>query len=101
MIKALATLFFSLVLLTSIVAPTYITLMEGTCEIAALADKSGEDEEKKGKEKAKDLEIKTYYANENSSLFVGLEKKKRIRFYSKNYVSYQKKLLSPPPEMQA
>lgn len=101
MTKNLATLFFSLVLLTSIVAPTYITLMEGTCDIATLKDLNGEEEEKKGKEKAKDLEVKTYYANDNSFLFVGLEKKKRISFYSKKYVSYQKKLLSPPPEPQA
>lgn len=101
MAKTLATFFFSLVLLMSIVVPTYITLMEGSCEITEMKDKVGEDEEKKGKEAAKDLEVKTYYANENSSIFIGLEKKKRISFYSKKYVSYQKKLLSPPPEPQA
>ncbi|MDT7831269.1 hypothetical protein RQM59_02700 [Flavobacteriaceae bacterium S356] len=101
MAKTLATLFFSLVLLMSIVTPTYIVLTEGNCEITAMKDKVGEDEEKKGKEAAKDLEVKNYFPNDNSYLFIGLEKKKRISFYSKNYVSYQKKQLSPPPEMRA
>ncbi len=102
MTKPIATFFFSFVLLMSIVAPTYMTLTEGSCEITAMKEQNGgEDEEKKGKEATKDLEVKNYYTNDNPSFFLGLEKKKRISFYSKNYISYQKKQLSPPPEVRA
>lgn len=97
MSKLIFTYLFSFVLLASIIAPTYITLTEGNCEIAALAD-IGEEEENKGKESVKDLEVKIYYSDNNESFYIGLEKKKRMRFYSKNYTSHYKKLISPPPE---
>ena len=58
----------------------------------------GEEEEKNGKESSKDLDVKNYYSTDNSSLYNNLEKKKQISFYSKNYTSYQDKLISPPPE---
>tara|TARA_R110002073_G_scaffold296322_1_gene462312 strand:- start:22408 stop:22713 length:306 start_codon:yes stop_codon:yes gene_type:complete len=97
MSKLIFTYLFSFILLASIVAPTYISLSEGDYEITAIAD-FGEEEEKKGKESAKDLEVKIYYSDNNASLFVSLEKKKRMSFYSKNYTSHYKKLISPPPE---
>lgn len=87
-----------MVLLASIVAPTYVSLVEGTCEMSILEDKGGEDEENQGNESMKDLEIKVYYTDQMALFFVSLESKKRTSFYSKNYASYQKKLLSPPPE---
>lgn len=99
--RLFATFLFSFILLASIVAPTYVSLTEGSCEITAMAEMGEEEEGKKGKESAKDLEIKIYYTQDSSPLFVGLEKKKRISFYSKNYVSYQKKQVSPPPELIA
>ncbi len=97
MSKYLFTYLFSFILLTSIIAPAYISLTEGSCEITAIAD-FGEEEENKGKESAKDLELKIYYSNGNESLFIGLEKKKRVRFYSKHYSFKLNKLNSPPPE---
>jgi hypothetical protein len=97
MSKLVFTYLFSFVLLASIVAPTYITLTEDSCEVALIAD-LGEEEEKKGKESVKDLEVKMYYSDNSESVYIGLEKKKRMRFYSKNYTSHHKKLISPPPE---
>lgn len=97
MSKLIFTYLFSFILLASIIAPTYISLSDSNCEITAMAD-FGEEEENKGKESAKDLEVKIYYSNENESIFVDLEKKKRMSFYSKNYTSLYKKLISPPPE---
>jgi len=98
MVRLFITYFFSFVLLASITAPTYFNLIDQSCEISIVED-FGEDEEKKGKESAEDMEVKIYYLHNNSSLYIGLEKKKRIRFYSKKYASYQKKLPSPPPEL--
>ncbi|MFY0628745.1 MAG: hypothetical protein JXR05_00110 [Flavobacteriaceae bacterium] len=100
MTKVLITYFFSLILIASIITPTYFTLLEGKCEISTLVD-MGEDEENKGKESKKDLEVKIYYSLNNSLFYKDLEKKKRIRFYSKNYTSYYKKQVSPPPEFTA
>lgn len=98
MVKSLTTFLLSIVLLASIVAPTYVSLTEGACEISILKDKGGEDEENQGNESAKDLEVKVYYTHPMALFFGNLETKKRTSFYSKNYSSYQKKLLSPPPE---
>jgi len=90
---------FSLILLSSIVTPTCFSILENTCEIE-MTD-VGEEEENKGKEGVKELDVKIYYSHNASFLYQSLEKKKRISFYSKNYTSYQKKLVSPPPELLA
>lgn len=100
MSKLIFTYLFSFVLLASIVAPTYISLTEGSCDITAIAD-LGEEEENKGKESVKDLEVKIYYSDNSESLYIGLEKKKRMSFYYKNYTSHYKKLISPPPEQRS
>jgi hypothetical protein len=97
MSKLVFTYLFSFVLLASIVTPTYISLTEGSCDITAITD-LGEEEENKGKESVKDLEVKIYYLDNSESLYISLEKKKRMSFYSKNYTSHYKKLISPPPE---
>ena len=83
--------------MASVVAPTYFSIMEKMCEIE-MTD-LGEEEENKGKEGIKDLDVKIYYSHNASFLYQSLEKKKRISFYSKNYTSYHKKLVSPPPEL--
>lgn len=88
---------FSLIILASIVAPTYTSFSEVKSDVTELAD-FGEEEENKGNETTKDLEIKIYYPQKNEALFLSLEKKKRMSFYSKNYTSYFKKLSSPPPK---
>lgn len=97
MSKIIFTYLFSFILLASIVTPTYLSLTEGDFNFTEIVD-FGEEEENKGKESVKDLEVKIYYSDNSESLFVGLEKKKRTSFYSKNYTSHYKKLISPPPE---
>ena len=88
---------FSLIILAAIVAPTYTTFSIVDSEITEIAD-FGEEEENKGNESTKDLEIKIYYPQKSESLFLSLEKKKIISYYSKNYSSHFKKLSSPPPK---
>ena len=97
MSKSFITYFFVLILAASVVTPTYFTLLEGTCEVAEMVD-FGEDEENKSNEAKNDLDAKIYYAFYNSLSGSSMKKKMNIRFYSKNYTSYQKKLISPPPE---
>lgn len=97
MAKLIITYFFSFILLVSIVTPSYISVLEGTFEITEAID-LGEDEENKGNETNKDLDVKIYYSHINSFLNSDSEKEKRVSFYSKNYTSFHKKLTSPPPE---
>ena len=73
-----------------------MSLVEETSKIEVVD--ISEEEEKNGKESSKDLEVKNYYSLDLSNLYTGLEKKKQISFYSKNYTSHQNKLISPPPE---
>ena len=96
--KAFITYFFSLILIASVVTPTYFTLMEGAYEVAEVVD-FGEEEENKGNEAKNDLDTKIYYSNYNSLLSSSLKKKNQFGFFSKTYTSYQKKLTSPPPEL--
>ena len=97
MTKQIITYFFSLVLLISVVTPSYMSLIEEASKVEIVD--LGEEEEKNGKESSKDLDVKNYYSTDNSSLYNNLEKKKEISFYSKNYSYYQNKLISPPPEL--
>lgn len=97
MSKFVITYFFTITLLVSVVAPTYFSMLENSYEIE-LVD-IGEEEENKGKEAAKDLDVKIYYSYNNHLLYQDLEKKKRISFYSKNYSTHYKNPVSPPPEL--
>ena len=58
-------------------APTYISFSDLQGEATEIVD-LGEEEENKGNESVKDLEVKIYYSTTNESQFVSLEKKKRI-----------------------
>ena len=95
--KTIITFLFSLIILSSIVAPTFINYSEANIEITEIVD-FGEEEENKGNESTKDLEVKIYYLNDKGEVFPDLENQKRIRFYSKNYTFSFIKLNSPPPE---
>ena len=57
MSKIIITFLFTLIITASIVAPTFINLSESTIEITEIVDFS-EEEENKGKESIKDLEVK-------------------------------------------
>ena len=96
MSKIIITFLFTLIITASIVTPTFINLSESTIEITEIVD-FGEEEEK-GKESIKDLEVKIYYSIDKEGVFLSLEHKKRIRYCSKNYTFNLTKLNSPPPE---
>lgn len=83
--------------MASIVSPTFINFSENNIEITEIVD-FGEEEENKGNESVKDLEVKIYYSDDKESIYIDLENKKRIRFFSKNYSFKLDKLNNPPPE---
>lgn len=98
MSKQFITSLFTLILLFSILTPSYFNLIE---EISKIEVVDMGEEEKSGKESSEEFELKNYYTFDHSSLYISLEKKKRIRFYFKNYSSHFKKLIAPPPKLIA
>ena len=97
MSKAIITFFFSIIIPASIVSPTFINLHEFNVEITEIVD-YGEEEENKGNESLKDLEVKIYFIDDKGGSVLDLEKNKRIRFLSRNYTFSLTELNSPPPE---
>lgn len=95
--KIILSYIFSLIILSSIITPTYIHFSDINFEITEAVDHA-EEEENKGKETVKDLELKIYYSESNETLYTGLQKKLRMSFYSKNYFFILNKLNNPPPE---
>lgn len=90
---------FFLVLFTSlIVAPTIISLVDNTQDITILLSLN-EEEENNGKISLKDIKFKIHPTTLNSFLFNRIQKKKNVRFTTKNYVSEYPKLDTPPPEL--
>ena len=96
MSKAIITFFFSTIILASIISPTFINLHEFNVEITEIVDYG--EEENKGNESLKDLEVKIYFIDAKGGSVSDLEKNKRIRFLSRNYTFSLTELNSPPPE---
>ncbi|WP_072556629.1 hypothetical protein [Tenacibaculum todarodis] len=88
--------FFLLLFTSLIVAPTIISLVDNTQDITILLNLN-EEEESTGKVSLKDVKINT--TTSNSFLFNRIQKKKNVRFTTKNYVSEYPKLDTPPPEL--
>lgn len=91
-------LFFTLLFSILLITPTVISLVDDSQDLAFFLDMN-EEEENKGKEAAKDLEIKIQPSENFEALFLnGIQKKKNVRFQSKNYSSEYPKNTTPPPE---
>ncbi|PQJ79921.1 hypothetical protein [Polaribacter porphyrae] len=93
-------IFFSLLFVNLIIAPAIVSLVDKNQEISILFDAS-EEEEKKGEESAKDLEIKLQSSDVASSVIKQeMFRKKNVRFQSKKYNSTYSKINTPPPELK-
>ena len=92
-------LFFSLLFSISLITPSVISLIDDSQHIAFFLDMN-EEEENKGKETSKDLEVKIHLTESFGTLLLdGIQKKKNVRFQSKNYISEYPKKTTPPPEL--
>lgn len=97
--KVKIALFFFIVFASLLIAPTVISLTDSTKDIAFFIDMN-EEEENKGKESVIYSELKIQPLEEgNYFIFNGIQKKKNIRFKSKNYTSEFSKNTTPPPEL--
>ena len=90
---------------TVLIAPTVISLLDDGKDVAFFLEMNEEEENpgkdgKKGKEAAKDLEVKIYPTEQFGSLLLnGIQKKKNVSFQSKTYTSEYPKNTTPPPEL--
>jgi hypothetical protein len=90
--------FFTLLFSILIITPAVIILVEDTQDVDFFLDMN-EEEESKGKEAAKDLEIKLHYTEYSSGFSLNeIQKKRNVSFKSKNYISEYPKNTTPPPE---
>lgn len=98
--KIRISIFFSLLFLSVLIAPTIICLTNSTQEIAFFIDINEEEEENKGKEESKtDSKLKLYSSTFlNSFLSNAIEMNENIRFHSKNYTSKHPKVTKRPPK---
>ncbi len=97
MFKATIAIFFSLLFVTLIAAPTIVVVMGADYDVSILID-SNEEEEKEGKESLNDTEVKVLQTSQKSSSEVASSKTSILEFYSNKYSSTYTELLSPPPE---
>ncbi|ARV15864.1 hypothetical protein [Polaribacter sp. SA4-12] len=83
---------------TALITPTVISFFDDGQDVALFLDMT-EEEENKGKEASKDLEVKINPTEQFSSLFLNrIQKKKNVSFQSKTYISEYPKNTTPPPE---
>lgn len=98
MSKFIITYFFTIIITVSVGAPTYLSFLETNFEVEHI-DLGEEEENKKGMEAGKDLDVKIYYSQNSSLQYKSLEKKKRVSSFSKSYYTHYKNPVSPPPEL--
>ncbi|WP_418644211.1 hypothetical protein [Tenacibaculum insulae] len=94
--KVKIALFFSILFMSMIVAPTIITLIDQDQDISIFLNLTEEEEENQAKKNTK--EIKIYSATNSDIFFIKTQKIKNVIYLSKNYVSEFLKITTPPPE---
>jgi len=92
-------IFFTLMFSSVIITPGIISLVDDNQDITFFLE-INEEEENKGTESEKNLELKIDFSEEFSDYILsGIQKKKNIIFKSKNYTSEYSKITTPPPEL--
>ncbi|CAM1358924.1 conserved hypothetical protein [Tenacibaculum sediminilitoris] len=94
--KSKTAIFFIFLFTSIIVTPMILTLVDQDQDISFFLELNEEEENTKH---IKIDELKAHPNNNDTSfLFKTIQKKKNVRFQSKNYVSQYPKILTPPPE---
>jgi len=97
MYKSTIAIFFSLLFVTLVTAPTIALVMDADYDVSILLE-TNEEEEKEGKESLKDIEVKVLQILQKSSSDILSSQISILGFYSNTYSSAHKELVSPPPE---
>ena len=97
MFKSVIAIFFVSLFMAMIVTPTVAVLLELDYDVSILVDTS-EEEEKEGKESAKDKAVKILQIFKNNFNAFDSYLAFISRVYPNSYISNYQKLISPPPE---
>ena len=97
--KRLISLLISFSFVALILAPAIISLVEKGNETAIVLE-INDEEDTKGQESVKDVEINFLFIdNNNFSSFLESKKRRNAGFYTEKYTSLYRKQTSPPPEL--
>lgn len=97
MSKSLISIFFTVVFVAFIGAPTIITLIDNNIDVSMFY--ASTEEEEKGNEKTKDYEKLFFETLETESTFLKNEKEEDLEYMYKNYPKPHLNLIIPPPDL--
>lgn len=90
-------IFFSVIFLLFIVTPTVMIFVDDTVDVSMFFTSS--EEEEKGQEKHKDIEVYIAELNCDDLNFGSFKAKNKKGYYYKKYPKPHLNLISPPPEL--
>ena len=97
MFKKTVSIFFTLLFLGIISAPSIISAIDDSIDISIAFSTS--EEEEKGNEKHLDIEVFVSKEKTNESDLVFDSSENNLGYYNKNYPKPHLNLISPPPEL--
>ena len=95
--KNLIVTFFTVIFIGFIIAPTAITIMDGTIDTSIFYSMT--EEEEKGSEKNKNIEVLFSHSNNYESNLSLYDSEHNLVYFSKNYTKPHLNLISPPPDL--
>lgn len=97
MLKRSLSIFFTVLFMATIIAPSVIVFVDDTIDVSFLLDAS-EEEEEKGKEKNKELEVFVVDSLSASDGLFSSEREDNLQYTYKKYPKPHLNLILPPPE---
>ncbi|WP_299550724.1 hypothetical protein [Seonamhaeicola sp.] len=97
MSRQVISIFFSLVFVSFLVAPSIIVLVDDSVDISIFYTSS--EEEEKGNEKNKDVEKLFFESLCADTAFTFSNMESELEYYYKKYAKPHLNLISPPPEL--
>jgi len=89
----------SIIFWAFLTVPSVLSLIDDSIDISILYESSEEEEEEKGSENIKDIEITFSELNGKESDFALTKTENYLGYYSKSYPKPHLNLISPPPEV--
>ena len=99
MSRSITSLLLSIIFMGFILAPTVIVMIDDTIDVSFFYTSAGEEEDK-GLEKNKDLEVIFLELDINDADFVSNDIENNTRYVFKKYQKPHLNLISPPPRIQ-
>lgn len=96
MSRQIISIFFSMLFLAFLAAPSVIVLVDDSIDVSMFYASS--EEEEKGSEKNKDIEVLFTDGIGNELVFNSKQTSNNLGYFFKNYPKPQLNLISPPPQ---